>query len=56
MFACDVHFGMLCLSAWCIMFVNIVLVACMLVGDDVSEKPVYMSLVKLGPICFLAIG
>ena len=34
---CIFPFGMLCLSAWSIKFVNIVFAVCMLVGGDVPE-------------------
>ena len=52
---CILPIGMLCVSAWGILFVNIVLAVCILVGVDVSENVAYVSLVNCVQSVFLSL-
>ena len=49
---CILSIGMLCLSSWQIIFVNIFLAVCNLVRGNASEKA---FIGELGPVCFLVI-
>ena len=47
------HFGMLCLSAWIMMFVKLVLALCMYGGGLMSEKAASVSVVNCVQFAFL---
>ena len=50
---CILPFGMLCLSAWRMMFVKMVVVVCMSGGGRMSEKESSVSVVKCVQFAFI---
>ena len=50
---CILPFGMLCLSAWRMMFVKMVLAVCMSGGDRMAEKAASVSVVNGVQFAFL---
>ena len=50
---CIFPFGMLCLSAWRMMFVKMVFAVCMSGGDRMSEKVASVSVVNCVQFAFL---
>ena len=50
---CILPFGMLCLSAWRMMFVNMVFAVCMSGGGRMSEKAASVSVVNCVHFAFL---
>ena len=50
---CILSFGMLCLSAWRMMFVKMVLAVCMSGGGRMSEKAASVSVVNCVQFAFL---
>ena len=52
-YECILPFGMLCLSAWIMMFVKIVFAVCMSGGGRISEKAASVSVVNGVQFAFL---
>ena len=52
---CILPFGMLCLSAWRMMFVRMVFVVCMCGGGRMSEKAASVSVVNCVQFAFLSL-
>ena len=50
---CILPFGMLCLSAWIMMFVKMVFAVCMSGGGRMSEKAASVSIVNSVQFAFL---